>query len=711
MAADKFITRSQAFARVSKALLSQLSEHIRPPTKRENELLEEFGHGPVYQPGTRFLGGAGYNPFAKIEQGEDYAAVQDAQRRHRDWKWHGEKVDDWLSARGFNGKHFDLTAFEKAFDTCFAVAAVGTDPPSAPARLFDLPIARPFGGPNPSRRDDRISDPIPDDGIGLAEARKKWLRALVPNFDALDEKAEHAIQERLKGERVFEADQALQAVANEQAAEHLKADIIVRKVLIAGEITGLILNDRGDLLKLAAADWVVDSGIDSHRDADGTMVSVEVPNAGFAAADDYVWPGAVERSGPETRLSGSSRPDAHRRVFFQQRDFAALLEQHVLDDESALACGLRRGAESNDEPAPPPEISANPEEKTQADTDRPAGAESPLTNQAQIGTRSRYAVALDLWTGQKAETVALNKAVAAHLAALKSAITREQETALRDLETGKGSTLATAKMFRSAPHVLAMLTGTPLIQKVRELVQILNAPDEWNGFFDAYWTIGQTVLWRLTRDSEVVDEASNDCGRLGDTWGQVKAAVLFDTLNLPRERVQDAADELRRRCLDGRVTAIDGQNRLIPAIEWRYLKIVLDTDNVPSVLRRGQSSIVPAYPDVVFSRVEVLPEFPPGHAEAEETVPRPGSEPPALHRTGLTKKSAKEKDADALEIARRFVDDDRIAPNYKAHASQVMRELRTKYPDDHIGRKNLEPLLQTSFKRREPGEKANKRKR
>ena len=82
--------------------------------------MEEFGHGPVYQPGTRFLGGAGYNPFAMIEQGEDYAAVQDAQRRHRDWKWHGEKVDDWLSARGFNGKHFDLTAFEKAFDTCFA---------------------------------------------------------------------------------------------------------------------------------------------------------------------------------------------------------------------------------------------------------------------------------------------------------------------------------------------------------------------------------------------------------------------------------------------------------------------------------------------------------------------------------------------------------------------------------------------------------------
>jgi hypothetical protein len=133
MAADKFITRSEAFERVSKALRSQHSEHIRPPTKTENELLEEFGHGPIYQPGTRFLGGAGYTPFAEIEQGENYTAVQDAQRRHRDWKWHGEQVDDWLSARGFNGKHFDRAAFEKAFDTCFAVAAVGTDPQSGPA--------------------------------------------------------------------------------------------------------------------------------------------------------------------------------------------------------------------------------------------------------------------------------------------------------------------------------------------------------------------------------------------------------------------------------------------------------------------------------------------------------------------------------------------------------------------------------------------------
>jgi hypothetical protein len=197
--------------------------------------------------------------------------------------------------------------------------------PGAPvARPFDLSVARPFGSSIPRRRDDRISDPIPEDGIGLSEARKKWLRELVHDFDALDEKAGQAI-ERLKRDQSFEAHQAAAAVANEQEAEHLKADIIVRKALIAGKITAFISNDRGDRLKLAAAEWIVDSGIDSHRDANGTIVSVEVPNAGFGAASDYVWPGATERSGPDTRLAGSSRPNAHRRVFFQQREFQAWL--------------------------------------------------------------------------------------------------------------------------------------------------------------------------------------------------------------------------------------------------------------------------------------------------------------------------------------------------------------------------------------------------
>ncbi len=249
---------------------------------------------------------------------------------------------------------------------------------------------------------------------------------------------------------------------------------------------------------------------------------------------------------------------------------------------------------------------------------RPAACPGQATG-VQLGARHHYDVALDLWYGRKSpESEALDKAAADHLAALKSMLTPEREAALRNLETGKGSTLAIAKILQPAPHLLDMwhLPDTQPVRKVREFVQILNAPDEWNGFLDGYWTIGQTLLWDLTRDPEVVDEASNDSGRLGETWGQVKAAVLIDTLNLPREHVQDAADDLRRRCLDGRMTAIDGQNRPIPAIEWRHLKIVLDDENVPS-LRVGQSTIVPAYSNVVFLRVDVLREFKPAEIDGD----------------------------------------------------------------------------------------------
>jgi hypothetical protein len=230
-------------------------------------------------------------------------------------------------------------------------------------------------------------------------------------------------------------------------------------------------------------------------------------------------------------------------------------------------------------------------------------------------TRGQYAVALEMWNGQNSAADDLNRAAAAHLAALKNALTPELETALRNLEAGKVSTLATAKIFRSAPHVLEMLSGTPLVQKVRELVQMLNAPSEWEGYLDQFWTLGQTILWIVTRDPWVVDQTSNDSGRLGETWGQIKAAILINTLNLPREHVRDMADGLRRRCLDSRMTAIDGHNRPIRAIEWRHLKIVLDDGNNPFIQRIKQSTMEPAtivraYEDVVFSRHEVLREFP-----------------------------------------------------------------------------------------------------
>jgi hypothetical protein len=149
----------------------------------------------------------------------------------------------------------------------------------------------------------------------------------------------------------------------------------------------------------------------------------------------------------------------------------------------------------------------------------------------------------------------------------------------------------TVLIFPLAPQLLDVLPDTPLVRTVRELVQLLNAPDEWNGYLDAYWTIEQTVLWVVTGDRWAVDQASSDSGKYGETWGQVRAANFIDKLNLQREEIQNAADKLPRQCLDGRLTAIDGQNHPIPAIEWRHLKIALDDENVPSVRCVGQSQL------------------------------------------------------------------------------------------------------------------------
>jgi hypothetical protein len=265
------------------------------------------------------------------------------------------------------------------------------------------------------------------------------------------------------------------------------------------------------------------------------------------------------------------------------------------------------------------EIRAELEKAHSAQADEAQAAPSPET----LGP---IAAVLDLLSGQNAADLAdLSEAAATRYAELKRALASARETAVRDLETGKGSTLATARAFRSAPpHVLDMLPGTPLVRKVQALVQMLNVPDEWNGFLDRYWTIGQAVLWVVTGDRWVVDQASNDSGKYGETWGQVRAADLIDNLDLQHEDIQSAADKLRRRCLDELMTAVDGQNRPIPTIEWRHLKIVLDGENVPHVVRRGQSPSAPAYHDVVFSRVEVLREFPPeGRSEDQDVVAPP----------------------------------------------------------------------------------------
>src|SRR5712671_5641555 len=125
-------------------------------------------------------------------------------------------------------------------------------------------------------------------------------------------------------------------------------------------------------------------------------------------------------------------------------------------------------------------------------------ANSAQSKEAQAApspeTPGPIAAVLELLSGRNAiDPADLSEAAARQYTSLKSAFTPEWETALRDLESGKGSTLATARIFRAAPHLLDVLADIPLVRKVWELVEMLNAPQEWTGYLDKYWSLAQTI--------------------------------------------------------------------------------------------------------------------------------------------------------------------------------------------------------------------------
>ena len=210
------------------------------------------------------------------------------------------------------------------------------------------------------KREDCVSDPIPVDSISFSEARATVLSALAPSLTELDQTVRLSLQERSDASRewnehgrhksltadnrVVKADQSLWAAADNRAAECLRVDTIFRAALIAGDLVGYILNDKSDWLQLAPADWAVGSaGVCSRRTADGTIVSTETLNAGFGAAGDYVYPGGYGRSGPDTRLSGSNKPNAHRRVFFHRPTFETWIAAVGFECVSKLLDGLLVG--------------------------------------------------------------------------------------------------------------------------------------------------------------------------------------------------------------------------------------------------------------------------------------------------------------------------------------------------------------------------------
>jgi hypothetical protein len=102
-------------------------------------------------------------------------------------------------------------------------------------------------------------------------------------------------------------------------------------------------------------------------------------------------------------------------------------------------------------------------------------------------------------------------------------------------------------------------------------------------------------------------------------YGGLAAGVrIHELLREQREQVQDAATDLRRRCLGGELKALSRQD-LIPTTAWIDLKIDFD-EGVPFVRRVGQRTRDPAYDNISFSRDETLRVFRPAETSGDIEV-------------------------------------------------------------------------------------------
>jgi hypothetical protein len=180
LANTTMIARKEARERVGEALRRQ--HDIVRPTRADRELLQSYGYGPTYEPGTRYLAGAGYDPFSETEAGIHYPRLQRAQRRHRDWRWHCEEVDRWLSAH-FTGKAIDRSAFETALAAQFGTLAPGLpgDASTEEILLASMPDER-EATPSLIRLPDKIPDTEP------SEPAAKAIRFLWPKGVPSDKK-------------------------------------------------------------------------------------------------------------------------------------------------------------------------------------------------------------------------------------------------------------------------------------------------------------------------------------------------------------------------------------------------------------------------------------------------------------------------------------------------------------------------------------------
>jgi hypothetical protein len=146
---------------------------------------------------------------------------------------------------------------------------------------------------------------------------------------------------------------------------------------------------------------------------------------------------------------------------------------------------------------------------------------------------------------------------------------------------------------------------------------ISSQPEDWDGFQDPFWNLGQVLIWVATRNPKWVDDASDASGRLGkhnvssDTYGRIAAGDQIKK-HLTRQQWRDAATLVQQECVNGNLNA-ESQSESLSPDRWRTLEIRV-IDEMPTVVSRKYPDVPGAAahltPDLRFRREEVLRCFP-----------------------------------------------------------------------------------------------------
>jgi hypothetical protein len=147
--------------------------------------------------------------------------------------------------------------------------------------------------------------------------------------------------------------------------------------------------------------------------------------------------------------------------------------------------------------------------------------------------------------------------------------------------------------------------------------EISSRPEDWDGFSDPFWNLGQVLIWAATRNPKYVDNSSDASGALGkhtgssDIYGRVAAGDQIKK-NLTPQQQRDVITQVKQSCLNGTLNA-SAQNESLSPEKWRDLEIRV-VDGVPTVVSRKYPDVpgpgAHITPDLRFRRQEVLRCFP-----------------------------------------------------------------------------------------------------